>query len=138
MTVIGTELWLFLTLVSHLFVAFTEPVVPISTFPTVKILTFFISPLSIRLCLLSTSAVSPCPLTYSKARPAGFGCFPPSPERPVFTLSSSFCPLVSLPAVSKGRIGLNRRTPDGHRHVGCALCDGVWLRAAWTSHGCQS
>lgn len=48
------------------------------------------------------------------------------------------CPLVSLPAESKGCGGLKGRTPDGHRHVGHALCDGAWLRALQTSHSCQS
>lgn len=85
--------------------------------------------LTITLCLLSVAFSSLCPLIFLKARPAGFGCFPPSPQRPVFTLCSSFCPSVSLPAESKGCNGLKGRTPDGHRHVEHGLCDGVWLRA---------
>lgn len=93
---------------------------------------------STTLRLLSAAFVSLCPLIYLKARPAGFGCFPPSPKRPVFTPCSSSCPLVSLPAESKGCIGLKGRTPDGHRHVGHALYDVAWLRALRTSHSCQS
>ncbi len=120
--------------------AFAEPAVPISALPP-KSLDFLFSLLfllSITLPLLSAAFVSLCPLIYLKARPAGFGCFPPSPKRPVFTPCSSSCPLVSLPAESKGCSGLKGRTPDGHRHVGHALCDGAWLRALWTSHSCQS
>lgn len=94
--------------------------------------------LSTTLPLLSAAFVSLCPLIYLKARPAGFGCFPQSPKRPVFTRCSSSCPLVSLPAESKGGSGLKGRTPDGHRHVGHVLCDGAWLRALWASHSCQS
>lgn len=93
---------------------------------------------SAALRLLSAAFVSLCTSIYLKARPAGFGCFPPSPKRPVFTPRSSSCPLVSLPAESKGCSGLKGRTPDGHRHVEHALCDGAWLGALWTSHSCQS
>lgn len=135
----------FLSLVSHLFVVvaqtpsqnplFQSPLFPPTNFGFLYLFLFF---LSTTLPLLSAAFVSLCPLIYLKARPAGFGCFPQSPERPVFTRCSSSCPLVSLPAESKGGSGLKGRTPDGHGHVGHALCDGAWLRALWCSHSCQS
>lgn len=110
--------------------AFTEPAVPISTFPSARINFpyFFFMFCLLHTTLLSAASVPLYPLIHLKARPAGFARFPPSPERPVFTPFSFPCPLVSLPAVARGS-GLKGRTPDGHRHVGHAFCDGAWLTA---------
>lgn len=130
---------LFLTLVSHLFVVVAQMPLqnllfqsPLSYYKNLHFL-YVYNCLSTFHCLCSL-----CPFICVKARPAGFGCFPPSPKRPVFTLCSSSCPLVSLPGESKGCSGWKGRTPVGHRHVRHVLCDGVWLRALWTSHSCQS
>lgn len=104
-------------------------------FPPACIVFLFIQ---LRPLLLSAFPLSLYPLIYLEARPAGFGCFPPSPKRPFFTPRSSSCPSVAQLTESEGGGGLKGRTPDGHWHVGHALCDGAWLRALWTSHSCQS
>lgn len=64
---------------------------------------------------------------------------PAGPERPVF--SPPFLHLSLGLSAGREREGcgsLKGRTPDGHRHVGHVLCDGLWLRALWASHSCQS
>lgn len=94
---------------------------------------------STTLGLPSASFVSLRPSIYLKARPAGSGCFPHRPERPVF--SPPFLHLSLGLSAGREREGcgsLKGRTPDGHRHVGHVLCDGLWLRAMWASHSCQS
>lgn len=96
----------FLTPVSHLFVVAQtpsqDPLFRSPRFPAINLdfLYLFFSFLSTTLRLLSAASVSLCPLIYLKARPAGFGYFPRSPERPgVFTPGSS---LLSL-GLSAGR-----------------------------------
>lgn len=119
----------------HLFLTCVPPSqslwISVSSGPTVKLLAFFISSFwSVYASVFITSSPSPCPSIDSKARPAGFGCFPSRALRG--SSSPSVPPLVP-------------RTLCGERPGGCrprwsghALRDLAQTGGAWTSLGCQS
>lgn len=75
----------------------------------------------------------------SKPDQLAWDASPGGPERPVFSPPFLHLSLgLSAGREQEGCGGLKGRTPDGHRHVGHVLCDGLWLRALWASHSCQS
>lgn len=102
----------------HLFLTWVLPSqslwISVSSGPTVKLLAFFISSFcSVYASDFLTSPASPCPSIASKARPAGFGCFPSRALRGSSSHSVPPCPSVPLRAERRGFRGLARRTPDG-------------------------
>lgn len=102
----------------HLFLTWVLPSqslwISVSSGPTVKLLAFFISSFcSLYASDFLTSPASPWPSIASKARPAGFGCFPSRALRGSSSHSVPPCPSVPLRAESRGCRGLARRTPDG-------------------------
>lgn len=80
------------------------------------------------------------PIDLPQSQTSWLGMLPPGgPERPVFSTPLLHLSLgLSAGREQEGCGGLKGRTPDGHRHVGHVLCDGLWLWALWASHSCQS
>lgn len=136
-SVLCRESWLFFALVSSLTCVLPSQslCISVSSGPTVKLLAFFISSFcSVYASDFLTSSASPCPSIDSKARPAGFRCFPSRALRG--SSSHSVPPLVprSLCGQRVGGAGVWRGGPQ----IGHALCDLARPGAAWTSLGCQS